>query len=235
MSAAEWRKYIFVRRFCFLIILSLVFENADSQVFDSIKSSFRCAPTLIGGFTSRNTFINGFLSPVSTARIGLKFGHQVRVGVGFNWQSLPPYNPNRENRPFYLDKHVSGSTGEYLVHPTLSFSYVSVYFEYVYFRNRKWEFSVPLQIGVGDSWYYYSANGISTIENKHIIALYEPTVSCEYKICRWLGVGLDVGLRLMVINNKHIGNFFNSPMYNFGGIIYWGEVYRMVFPLKNKR
>ncbi|MBI3500956.1 MAG: hypothetical protein HY063_04100 [Bacteroidetes bacterium] len=204
----------------------------SAQVEDSIRVAFHSKPKLIGGINTKNTFINGFRSPIYTAYAGLDFNHTVRIGAGLSWLHLSPYENGRDNTPFYLTQTFSDTSGVHEVHPELQFRYINLFFEYVYFKSKKWQFSVPLQIGIGGSSYQYNYNGKKNSEDAHTILLYEPTVSGQYRIIKWFGVELDVGYRIMLVTNKNIKGKFDSPIYNAGIVIYWGELYRMVFPKK---
>jgi hypothetical protein len=218
-----------LRAFVF-IICYLSFVICYSQAWDSICTSFHKKPRIIAGFATKTTFIDGFRSPVFTAKGGVDFNHTVRVGVGVSWLKLSRYKEGRDNTPFYLDKIFSDASGTYVVHPKLELRYVHVFFEYVYFHSRRWLFSVPLQAGVGDSRYKYNYNGKTIVESPHWILLYEPAVSSQYKPLPWFGLSFDAGLRLMVVTNRHIGYKFNSPVYDARAVIFWGELYRIVFP-----
>ena len=200
-----------------------------AQIFDSIQTSLKTKPHIIGGFGSKNTFIDGFRSPIFTLRGGLEFNRRISMGVGISWLKRPPYEPAQNNLPFYLDKLLVEPTGSSVIHPALQFRYLNLFFEYVYYKTGKWHFSLPIQLGLGDSRYKYKVNGEKMVENKHLIFLYEPGVSGQYKINKWLGAGLDVGYRLMLINNKTIGSRFNSPVYDIKIIIFWGEIYKTIF------
>lgn len=224
-------------RFIFLVFLflsSLLWKGkeASAQIFDSIQSSLKTKPHIIGGLASKNTFIDGFRSPIFTLRGGLDFNQRINMGVGISWLKRPRYETERNNLPFYLDKIIVEPAGSSVIHPALQFRYFNLFLEYVYFKTGKWHFSLPIQIGVGDSRYKYRLNGEKIVENKHFLFLYEPAVSGQYKITNWLGVGLDVGYRLMLINNKNIGSRFNSPVYDIKTIIFWEEVYKSVFKTK---
>lgn len=222
---------------CFLAVTLNVVEGSFSlkaQMLDSIQTSFHKKPRIIAGFATKSTFINGFRSPIFTARAGFEFNHTVRVGAGISWLQLSPPEAGKDNTPFYLDKTFSDASGIHTVHPALEFRYASLFFEHVYFNSRKWQFSVPMQLGAGDSKYKYNYNGENITESRHWIMLYEPAVSGQYKIVKWFGVGLDIGLRIMLVTNKNIGYKFNSPMYDIKAIIYWGELYRRVFPVNRQ-
>ncbi len=220
--------------FSFFLILLCFFSplfwrgaggEVSAQIVDSIRTSFHKKPKLIGGFNAKNTFINGFRSPIYTASAGVDFNNTVRIGAGISWLYVSPYENGRDNTPFHI---ISG-----IDTMKLQFRYINLFFEYIYFKSKKWQFSVPLQIGIGGSSYQYVFNGEKITEDRHTILLYEPTVSGQYKIIKWFGVKLDVGYRIMLIQSRVLGSGkFNSPIYNAGVIIYWGELYRMVFPAR---
>lgn len=221
------RHFYLLRFFTFLTFYSS-FIICHSQGFDSLYSSFQKKPRFIAGFATKTTFINGFRSPIFTARAGMEWSRTVRIGAGISWLKLSRYRAGIDNTPFYLDKQFSDLDGIHTVHPALEFRYVNVFFEYVYFHSRKWQFSVVLQAGAGDSRYKYNYNGENFTESPHWILLYEPTISGQYKLLSWLGTGFDAGLRLMVVNNKKIGYRFNSPVYDIRIVIFWSELYRIV-------
>lgn len=211
----------------FLVMLSPV--EASAEGFDSIQVAFQKKPRFIAGFATKTTFIGGFSSPIFTVRAGVDFNNRIRMGMGLSWLKLPVYEAGRDNAPFYLDKSFIESSASYTVHPALQFTYVGFFLEYVYFRSKRWQFSIPIQFGVGDSRYKYNFNGVDVIENRQAFFLYEPAVAGQYKIMKWFGVGMDVGYRFTLINNKKIGSTFNSPVYDIKVIIFWGELFNMMF------
>jgi hypothetical protein len=219
----------------FFILLPFFFfctQQVNAQVFDSIQASLSTKPHLIGGFATKSTFIGGFSSPIFTAKAGIDFDNRIRMGVGLSWLKLPDYRSDRDNTPFFISKSFTDYSGFHTVHPALQFRYLNFFLDYVYYKNGKWQFSIPIQFGVGDSRYKYNFNGVNVIESRHTIFLYEPAVSGQYKILKWFGVGLDVGYRVMVVSNKNIGTKFNSPMYDIKALIFWGELYNLAFRKK---
>lgn len=205
--------------------------EASAQVIDSIRAALHKRPNLIGSFGTNTSFINGFDSPVFTMNGELDFGHRVRFGLGVSWLQLSPYRKGRDNTPFYLDKFILNSQGKTdTVHPALSFTHFDLYLEYVFYKTKRWQFSVPLILGAGNSKYKYSYNEENFTEHKHFILLYQPAVSGYYKIFRWFGVGLDVGYRMMIVSNRSIDSKFNSPVYNTYALIFWDSLYKMLFP-----
>jgi hypothetical protein len=108
--------------------------------------------------------------------------------------------------------------------------YFSTCFEYVYYKTPHWEFSIPVQAGIGNSKYIFTYDHAPYSLDNQLIILYEPMVQTEYYIFPWLGLQVDVGLRLMLKNNNAIGKNFNSPIYAFGMFIAWEELYKTIFP-----
>jgi len=233
-------KFSFNRFFLFLFHLRFVFSlllaalcplPSHAQIIDSIKLSLHKKPKLVGGFGTKNTFIDGFNAPVFSARIGAEFNHHIRFGGGINWLKLPDYEAGRDNTPFYLQKIIIDSTGKAdTLHPALKLSYFNYYVEYIFYRTRHWQFSIPIQFGMGGSSYEYNYRGERSEENKHFIFLYEPAVSGHYKVLKWFGLGVDVGYRFLLINNKKIGSRFNSPVYDLKAMIFPVPLYKAIFP-----
>ncbi|TAL59925.1 MAG: hypothetical protein EPN85_08325 [Bacteroidetes bacterium] len=149
--------------------------------------------------------------------------------MGISWLKFGNYDTARDNTPFYLDKSFTDSSGQHTVHPYLQFRYVNLFLDYVYYKSGRWQFSIPLQFGIGDARYKYNFNEENIIESRRIVFLYEPAVAGQYKIMKWFGVGLDVGYRIMIVSNKNIGSKFNSPVYDLKMIIFWGEFHKVVF------
>lgn len=227
-------RFLFSRTFILrLVFLHLPFSifhlPCNSQVFDSIQASFQKKPRPVGGFATKTTFINGFQSPIFTARAGVDFNNHIRMGAGISWLKLGNYDLAKDNTPFYLDKSFTDSSGPHTVHPFLQFRYLNLFLDYVYYNKGPWQFSIPVQFGIGDSRYKYNFNGVDVIEYRQVIFLYEPAVSGQYRILKWFGVGLDVGYRIMIASNKNIGSKFNSPVYDIKALIYWGELCNMIF------
>src|SRR5205814_9751563 len=98
----------------------------------------------------------------------------------------------------------------------LSLRYISFYINYIYYESRRWEFSVPIQLGVGKLGYTYQYKGMNKNEDEGYCFLYEPEVNVKFKVFRWLGLEGDIGYRLFFKNNRFIKNTFNSPLLAVG-------------------
>lgn len=221
-------------RFIFCCIVCTAYNAfATSHLIDSLQVSFHRRANLTGGFSTKNTFVNNFNAPVFTAKLGVDFGHRVRIGGGVASLQLPGFDSAYNQKPFYLREYYTDTLGRARVLPlNLEFTYFTYYFEYVFFKTKRWEFSTPLQIGLGHSRYKYidPVSSKTKYTHKAHIIIYEPTVSCYFKVFPWFGLGADVGFRFMLKNNKYIGRGFNSPIYDIKAIIFWTDLYCTLFP-----
>ena len=89
---------------------------------------------------------------------------------------------------------------------------------------------MPLQIGIGKTFYQYTEGGVKHKTNQSANFIYEPTISVDYKIIKWFGVGVDFGYRFMVTQNRKLNKQFNSPIIAFGLSIYYSEIVKSLFP-----
>jgi hypothetical protein len=142
------------------------------------------------------------------------------VGVAVEWL----------NSDIYRTKIVPADSGGVdTVAAKLNYGLFSLYSNIVIARTRKWEFTVPLELGFGSSSYTYN-NKAGTLKEfaKGGIITVEPMFMAEYKIFRWLGVGAGLGLRLVPVGNRLMKENFNSLLWDANMSVYFGEIYRLV-------
>ncbi|MBL0328068.1 MAG: hypothetical protein IPP64_01285 [Bacteroidetes bacterium] len=108
--------------------------------------------------------------------------------------------------------------------------YFSIHAEYVFYQTKHWELSMPLQFGVGQTYYKYNQFGKRKVIDKDYNFIYEPAVSIEYKFVKWVGIGADIGYRFMLTSYKSLNQKFTSPTYAFKLLIYYNEIVKSVFP-----
>lgn len=206
-----------------VLFLSLLCSTSfvTAQVVDTIQASLQSKAKFTFKFDTRNSFIANSRAEIFGFKAGVEFGKRLRVGGGLNTLISN----------LYKDKYIANQNGfTDTISEKLSFNYWSYYVEYVYYKTKRWEFSVPLQIGIGDSRYEYIYEGKKTTENKKVVLLYEPSISAQYLIFNWLGLGTDIGIRFMLRNNRAIKENFNSPTYSFKVLIFYSEIYKGLFP-----
>ncbi len=197
------------------------------QYMDTLRSAFSGRKSLDIGIDSRNSFVDNNRIGVQSIKLGVQFGKKISVGVGYAW--LNKSTPIVDSYKFY-DYDLKRDTS---VTKRLTFNYVRFYVNYIYHKSRRWEFSIPLQIGVGKLGFTYTYNGNNKKLNEGFCFLYEPEIDVKFKIFRWLGAEADVGYRFMIQKNSFIKNTFNSPLISLGVFLVWDEIALLAFP-KNK-
>jgi hypothetical protein len=221
-----------LRTFSFLIpiVFTFLFSfNSSAQLVDSIRTSLTKKTKLDARLDTRNTFITNQKSQVFGIKLGVTFGNRLKLGGGLN--SLKDYRAERIIHPATID-----AFGVDTVSSVLKLDYLCYYMEYVFYKTRKWEISIPVQIGFGNTRHeFYHKNKLHVINKKHLL-IYEPTMSCKYKFFPWIGVGAEVGYRVVFGNTRVTRRDFKfaAPTYGLNLLIYYGELFRMVFPKKQK-
>jgi hypothetical protein len=177
-------------------------------------------PKFIVRYDSHGSFITNTPARMSALGAGLRFGNYIRLGIAVNWL----------NTPIYRTKIVpADSTGTDTVAAKLNYGMVSIYSNIVIARHKKWEFTVPFELGIGGTSYTYNNTAGNPVEfAKGGIVTIEPMFNAEYKVFRWLGLGAGLGLRLVPVGNKLMKENFNSLLWDANLSIYFGEIYRYI-------
>lgn len=209
-------KVIFIV-FCFICF----FTSLKSQpALDTIKYSLLQKPVLFGKFGTRNSFINNNRAEILGVQLGLNYGNYTRFGIGYN--QLYSSSSAFDKQFYFANSNNKTDT----VNAKLKLWYFSVFAEYIYYQNNKWKYSIPLQLGVGQGYYQYNLNNEKNRIDENLLFVYEPAVSVEYKIVKWVGVGVDIGFRFIITNYKQLNEKLNSPTYAFKLVIYYNEIYK---------
>lgn len=210
----------FIKAYC--LFVALVFcPGAEAQVMDTLRASIARKARFTFKLDTRNSFITNRRAEIFGVKLGVEFDRKLRIGGGVHWLT------SKLHKRTYLTSSAGLPDS---VDARLSFRYFAYYIEYVFYKTNRWELSIPFQLGLGDSRYRYDYEGNSFVTGRKMVVIYEPGISTQYKVLRWLGAGADVGLRVMVVNNKAIKENFNSPMYAFKVLIWYDELYKMAFP-----
>lgn len=195
---------------------------AQNSTHDSIYASMRGKISLGGGLDSRNSFISNRRAHIWGIKLAAELGELIQLGIGYNRLD------DEFTRTIYFTNENSLADS---AQAELRMDYFSWYARYVFYRKGRWKFSViPFQLGIGRSRYMHMRGEEKVYTDKRMIIVYETGFSISFRICRWLGVGSDVGVRWMVKDNPVIPDKFNSPQYAFYAIIYWTEIIRAVAP-----
>jgi hypothetical protein len=204
-----------------------------AQFRDSLHSYLRKRPGITGGIGSVQSFFYGFKAPITYATIGASFAGRLRIGGGYCKLSDPSFDGDLKDdqQPFYRNYYFTNPGGwTDTTVGKLRFEYMMYFIEYVFYKTKKWSFSVPVRFGLGRTRYTYTYLGEGHAADKHLMFVYHPSVSFDYAIFRWLGFNTELGYKFTVINFRNIRENFNSPVYNVGFFLYYSEIYKMMFP-----
>lgn len=215
--------------FSFLILSSLL----KGQYLDSLHEVFNHKSSIDARIESRYSFINNQIISVTGVRLGVAFQRKLRIGGGLSW-----LESNHESTFFPLK--VDG--GKDTIKRFLKFGYLCFYLDFVFYKTKRWQLSVPIQAGLGLLWFQkgklYNVYGNDT---KYMIALYEPGITAQYKLLKWFGLGADIAYRFSVKSNNKIRKQFDgpdsrykalpwSPTYSFKVLIWFDQLFYEAFP-----
>ncbi len=188
----------------FIFLLLLKIHPLSAQFIDSIKASLKQKPKFTFRFDNRNSFISNKSAVINGFKVGVEFAHTLRLGAGYHRLVSDFYKPQIiKSKSAVIDT----------IESELKLNYISNYIEYVFYKKNRWEFSCPLSIGIGNTRYEYLYNNTEFQRDKKIVVICETGVSGDYKLFSWIGIGMEAGYRLMLINNKAIDENFNSIIY----------------------
>lgn len=184
-----------------------------------IRDAFRSQNCkVLVGFDSRRSFVSTLDVNVFGFRAGLDFDGLVRIGGGL--YSLF----SKIEQQYVLPDPVTGSDNSFTAR--LRFNYVTFFFEPILMRSKRWEFSLPWHIGIGDT--FFEGAGFEARQPRTIL-LTEASLIGQYKIFQWIGVGAGFGYRRFLKGNNFQGYNFHAPIYMFNLKIFVGYIYTRIF------
>ena len=199
-----------LRLFGFVILCYSPCAAYSQEFEEELREAIHVKPRIEARFDSRTSFINQTGVRVAGYKLGIQFDNKLSFGLGYN------YLGSEVRRVL----EVQGNS--YFVR--LRFNVVSPYLEYIFYRDERWELSIPLQFGFGKS-YYSNENDLGPNRfNSNFVATYEPAITFQYRFLKYFGAGMGVGYRLMVIPNKGIEENFTSPVYIFKFKLYFQDI-----------
>lgn len=211
-------------RICAIIICVCVSFFAKGQFLDTFKVFLHSRPSIDARLESRFSFMNHSPTKVSGVRLGLSFRRKLRVGIGYSWLDTDVSEKKLMTDVYgnlrYTDDH-------------FKFGYVCYYADFVFHKTKRWQLSVPIQVGTGAYWTQYNDGAKTVKSQKKLLLFYEPGITVQYKITRWCGLGIDVCARLALRNTNFVGDKLNSFVLAPKFLIWFDQIFYEVFP-KNK-
>ena len=204
-----------------IIIFLIISFTTKGQFLDTFKVFLKSRPSIDARLESRYSFLNNSPTKVSGVRLGLSFRRKLRVGIGYSWLDTDVKDAKLITDAFGNLRY----TNEYL-----KFGYVCYYADFVFHKTKRWQLSVPIQVGTGMYWTQYN-DGLKTIKSKQrLLLFYEPGITVQFKATRWCGLGLDVCARLALRNTKYVGEKLNSFVLAPKLLIWFDQIFFMTFP-----
>lgn len=212
------------QRLCiyFLLFFCCSFNALSQSALDTMRLSLEHKPQLFGKLDTRNSFISNSRAKILGFKLGLNYANRLHFGLGYN-QLYPPAKDFDEK--IYFSNSLGTADSSIAA---LKLLYISTHAEYAYYQTGNWNLSILFQLGAGKTYYQYLRNNQKNRTNERFIFIYEPAISMEYKLAKWVGLGVDAGFRFMITDYRKINGKFNSPTYAFKLLIYYNEIYKSV-------
>lgn len=201
-----------IRKILFGILL-LAAHSCFSQNFEQhIRETLKEKPKLDIRIHSRNSFITAQNVKVTGVKIGWDHNNTLKYGLGLSILRSK------------VKDEIETSHG--LMNAQLRYYTFNPYVEYTFYKDKRWELTIPVQVGLGGSYYRYAIDKEVHKVGKGFVATYEPAIVVQYRVLKYFGPTAGVGYRLMVVNNKNIEGNFTSPVYLIGLKIFIEDLYK---------
>ncbi len=188
-----------------MFLVTFFSVSAQEEFIDDIKFSLQQKPSPDFRIDSRHSFVANRVARIFGVKAGLDYNEKVKLGLGFNFL----WNDVQQQRV------LTNELGDLdTLDATFKLNYFSPYFEYVFYRENNWQISVLGLVGVGKSRFDYTDNtGFEGSINNSWVFLWEPYMSAEYRVWKYLGIGAGVGYRLAYSSNTFTRSRLSSPIY----------------------
>jgi hypothetical protein len=168
--------------------------------------------------------INGF-------NAGISFSKRHEVGLGIYWMT-------NESRDKFATQVLRRGRVINTIDSTSSESnlqFVSFFYRYSFFRNRWFDFAIPVEAGIGHMWTttWNSRNQqMGGAQGAWLFPL-QTGLYAELKATRWIGLMSTAGYRI-TIPNTVARQDYDGWYYSFGARIYIGYILRDLGIVKMK-
>lgn len=210
---------------CKIIIsfsISLIaFSNVIGQeILDETEEKPKKDFKFIFQFDGRRSFVLGQPTPFTGLKIGLEYKEVHDFGLGF-------YGTKNEVRA-----KLKNTPNEILA----QLNYNTLFYQYVFYHDEKWEFNLPLNFGGGNTTIREVYSGTdSTVINQFGEEKILPEINynvaefgvgAQYKIFKWFGIGSGIGYRFTFSSEERVKRLINAPTYSFKFKVFLGGLYR---------
>lgn len=177
------------------------------QLFDPIRKSLKEKPTYDIRLSAHNAFVTNQFAKIKGVKLGLSYNKIFKFGIGYSWM-------NSKITSIYDNDSVN-----------LRLNYILAYVDYTFYQTKYWDFSLPIQMGIG--LLDYNTND-KVRKARSGVAFYEPSMAFDYKFLKYFSAGVGFGYRLAIKNREPITERFTSPIYTIRFKIEFGKMYKDV-------
>jgi hypothetical protein len=220
-----------VRRIKFitgLFLCLIYFIPVKAQILDTISYSLKQKPKFYLTLASFNTFIDGDYANIFRVKMGLSYNQRVKLGLGYS---------NLANNDVVTEIKIKGANSEFTTNGRLIYWNIGLSAEYFFYDNYPWQFSLaPFNVAFGKANYEY----INRTDHKltstpaELVISYQPEISAQYSIFRWLGLGVTTGYRFTLLRSRKATQNLNAPLFAIDIRFFVDEVYKALFETGEK-
>ena len=173
------------------------------------------------GFDSRRSFFAGRNVKINGLRLGMQYKDIHRFGLGF-------YGFRQGVVLDEIDVNEPDATDTSLVR--FNAGYVALFYEFVFFKTKRWELMTPVYLGAGNvDVTYTDTAGLYRPLVQRPFSTGEITFTAQFKVWPWFALGAGAGYRLIFNAEPEIRQAFNSPIYILKASVLFGELYKIIF------
>jgi len=167
-------------------------------------------------FDAKNSFIANSQVKLWGVQLGYDHNNVVKYGIGFHNLS------STINRDFYVKTDGISNT----INSQFNFAYFSLFGEYVFYDTKRWEGSLPIQIGFGRTGFSGNLNDSTYHFYEKFVMHYEATLTGHYRFLRYFALGGGIGYRIMIIDNKNLNMQLTNPIYMIKFKFFLGDLFK---------
>jgi hypothetical protein len=210
-------------RCCLFLSCFFLSVSTRAQLADTIVYSLHQKPKFFVTLASFGTFIDGDFANFNGIRTGLNFNQRVKFGLGYFALA---------NRAVVSTIDINENGNSYQTNGELHIHFFSLSAEYLFSKNESpWQFTIiPFQLGIGKSGYDYISRALQSkvSTSNELILMYQPEISAQYTIMKWLGIGLTTGYRFTLLRTEKLTEHLNAPTFAVDVRIFVDELVQML-------
>lgn len=219
-------------RFVIIAIGLLICLNANAQL-DSTTVAEPVSDTVVKknqwkflfAFDARTSWVLGERAGLAGLKIGTTLNKKHKFGLGLYFLKQPivrgGVNLSETDYPTATD------TTRY------NFGYSSLFYEPIWFTNKRLTLSTPLHLGtatVNASYLYRDTTGAGYTEYfEGRVKMFEISGVANFKIFRWFAIGAGAGYRGLLTPDANARRAFGGPVLIFQAKIMFGVIYKLAF------